>query len=113
MSPRTAPILPHIGLGSLTTASPTVHSDLLKPWPENQNTVVGLSDAVMQIFSGPRVLSPDGFSQRKPNVRAYYYGDRASFTHSIGVIASNDERDSPLLKFAAVYLRSTPGPVSS
>ena len=99
--------LPHISLGSLTTESPTVHSDLLTPWPENQNTVVGLSDAVMQIFSGPRVLFPDGFSQRRPNVRAYYYGDRASFTHSIGVIASSDKRDSPLLKFAAVYLRST------
>ena len=99
--------LPHISLESLTTESPTVHSDLLTPWPENQNTVVGLSDAVMQIFSGPRVLFPDGFSQRKPNVRAYYYGDRASFTHSIGVVASSDERDSPLLKFAAVYLRST------
>ena len=99
--------LPHISPGSLTTASPTVHSDLLKPWPEDQNTVVRLSDAVMQIFSGPRVLFPDGFSQRKPNVRAYYYDGRASFTHSIGVIASSDERDSPLLKFVAVYLRST------
>ena len=99
--------LPHISPGSLTTASPTVHSDLLKPWPEDQNTVVGLSDAVMQIFSGPRVLFPDGFSQRKPNVCAYYYGDPASFTHSIGVITSNDERDAPLMKFAAVYLRST------
>ena len=98
--------LPHISPGSLTTASPTVHSDLLEPWPENQNTVVGLSDAVMQIFSGPRVLFPDGFSQRRPNVRAYYYDGPASFTHSIGVIASSNKRDSSLLKFAAVYLRS-------
>lgn len=99
--------LPHISPGSLTTASPTVHSDLLEPWPENQSTVVGLGDAVMQIFSGPRVLFPDGFSQREPNVRAYYYDGPASFTHSIGVIASNDERDSRLLKFVAVYLRSS------
>ena len=61
----------------------------------------------MQIFDGPRVVFPDGYSRLETNVRSHYYEHKGAFTHSIGVIASSDEHDVPLLKFAAVYLRSS------
>ena len=99
--------LPHIDPERLITGSPVLHSDLLDVWPAEKHPVNPPNTPLMRVFSGPRVVFPDGFSQREPNVRAYYYDRPASFTHSIGVIASTDERDAELLKFAAVYLRST------
>ena len=96
----------HIGPKSLTKGSPIVHSDLLEAWPKGQKTVVGLTEAIIRVFDGPRVLFPDGFSQLEPCVRAHYFDGPASFTHSIGVIASSDNADADLLKFVAVYLRS-------
>lgn len=98
--------LKHLRPEALTTASPVLHPDLLQSWPENQTTVVGLNDTVIRIFDGPRVVFPDGVSQIEPNVRAYYYDRLATFTHSIGVLAGGDA-DAPLLKFVAVYLRSS------
>ena len=98
--------LPYINPEALTTGSPILHTDLLERWPLEKHPVNPLNKPLLRVFNGPRVVFPDGFSQLEPNVRAYYYDGPASFTHSIGVIASGDERDSPLLKFAAVYLRS-------
>ena len=99
--------LPYINPEALTTGSPILHPDLLECWPPEKHPVNPLDEPLLHVFKGPRVVFPDGLSQLEPNVRAYYYDGRASFTHSIGVIASSDERDSPLLKFAAVYLRSS------
>jgi len=79
---------------------------LLTKWPDTQDSVVGLNDAVIAVFDGPRVLFPDGFSKGEQNIRAVYYDGPASFTHSIGVIAGKNG-DAVLLQFAAVYLRST------
>ncbi|MCY3837223.1 MAG: N-6 DNA methylase [Gammaproteobacteria bacterium] len=99
--------LPHIDPDALSLGSPTLHEDLLGQWPQQKHPTNPLTEPLKRVFDGPRVLFPDGFSQRQPNVRACYYDGRASFTHSVGVIASTDERDSPLLKFIAVYLRSS------
>ena len=99
--------LPYISPDALAMGSPILHEDLLEQWPQEKHPKSPVTEPLKRVFDGPRVLFPDGFSQREPNVRAYYYGGRASFTHSIGVIASTDERDSPLLKFIAVYLRSS------
>ncbi len=98
--------LPHVRPQSLATGAPVMHPDLLEPWPASRDTVVGLNEAVMRVFDGPRVLFPDGFSQLEPSVRAYYYDAAATFTHSVGVMACRDRSDAPLLKLAAVYLRS-------
>lgn len=98
--------MPHVPIGALSAGVPVLHPDLLRPWPRNKNTVVGLNEAVLAVFDGPRVIFPDGFSREQQHVRAVYYDRPASFTHSIGVIAG-PEADAPLLKFAAVYLRST------
>ena len=99
--------MPHLRPEALTNGSPVLHPNLLEPWPEDERTVVGLNEAVIHVFDGPRVLFPDGVSQIEPNVRAYYYERPATFTHSIGVLAGRDADDAPLLKFLAVYLRST------
>lgn len=98
--------IPFVPIAALSAGSPVLHPRLLKSWPDDQATVVGLNDNVFAIFDGPRVLFPDGFSRQDHSVRAVYYDGPASFTHSIGVIAGARE-DAPLLQFAAVYLRSS------
>ncbi|MCY4012738.1 MAG: N-6 DNA methylase [Gammaproteobacteria bacterium] len=100
-------LLPHLRPEALKTVSPVLHPDLLESWPRDQRTVVGLSDAVTRVFDGPRVVFPDGVSQRELNIRAYYYDAPATFTHSIGVLAGRGVNDAALLKFLAVYLRSS------
>jgi hypothetical protein len=97
---------PFVPISALSVGSPILHRDLLTKWPQEQTSVVGLSDEVQSVFDGPRVLFPDGFSKQDHSVRATYYDGPATFTHSVGVIAGKRE-DADLLKFAAVYLRST------
>ena len=97
--------IPFVPIVALSAGSPVLHKALLKSWPSDQLSVVGLNDNVLAIFDGPRVLFPDGFSRQDHSVRAVYFDGPASFTHSIGVIAGKKE-DAPLLQFAAVYLRS-------
>jgi len=99
--------LPHLRADALKTGSPLIHEDLLGAWPQDQKTVVGLNNSLWRVFDGPRVVFPDGVSRRELNLRAHYYGGKATFTCSVGVISSRDEEDAPLLKFVAVYLRSS------
>ena len=98
--------MPFIDPEALRAGSPLLHPKLLRPWPAAFDTVVGLTDEVMDVFNGPRVVFSDGFSKGDQNVRAVYLDQPASFTNSIGVIAG-PEMDADLLKFAAVYLRSS------
>ena len=98
--------MPFIPVPALSAGSPVLHPQLLHTWPEENETVVGLTDDIMAVFDGPRVVFPDGFSRQEHSVRAVYYDGPASFTHSIGVIAG-PRTDAVLLQFAAVYLRST------
>ena len=104
--PKRVATLPYIDPAVLDSGSPILHPHLLQSWPPKKYLVTPPSDSLMRIFDGPRVVFPDGFSQIETNLRSHYYEHPATFTHSIGVIASTDTRDAPLLKFAAVYLRS-------
>ena len=97
---------PFVPAAALRAGCPVLHPDLLTKWPEHEDTVVGLNDAVRSVFDKPRVLFPDGFSKEELNVRATYYDRSATFTNSVGVI-SGKEDDAELLQFVAVYLRST------
>lgn len=65
-----------------------------------------LNDELMGIFDGQRVLYPDGFSKQEHNVRAVFYDGPGSFKSSVGVIAE-PRQDEALLRFAAIYLRSS------
>ena len=98
--------LPFVPVAALSADSPILHPDLLTSWPDGQDTVVGLNESVLAVFDRPRVLFPDGFSRTQLNVRATYYDGPAAFTHSVGVICGN-EKDAELLKFVAIYLRSS------
>ncbi len=97
---------PFVPITALSVVSPILHQDLLQEWPANQKTVAGISEELLEVFDGPRVLFPDGFSRTDQSVRAVYYAGEGTFTHSVGVIRGPQE-DSELLRFAAVYLRST------
>ena len=105
--PKELGALPYIDPEALTPVSPILPSCLLGQWPPEKHPVNPPDEKLMRVFEGPRVVFPDGFSQTAPNVRAYFYDGPAAFTHSVGVIASSHHGDAPLLKFAAVYLRST------
>jgi hypothetical protein len=52
------------------------------------------------------VLYPDGFSKQEHSVRAVFYDGKGSFKHSVGVISGPPE-DAELLRFVAIYLRSS------
>jgi len=106
VSARRLAKLPFVPITALSVVSPILHQDLLQGWPEDQKTVANISKELLQVFEGPRVLFPDGFSRTDHSVRAVYYDGEATFTHSVGVIRGPRE-DSELLRFAAVYLRST------
>jgi hypothetical protein len=98
--------LPFVPIAAFAAGSPVLHPDLLRRWPDHQQTVVGLTEDIQTVFRGPRILFSDGFSRQDHNIRAVYFDCPATFTHSIGVISGPLE-DAPLLKFAAVYLRSS------
>jgi hypothetical protein len=97
---------PFVPIAALRAGSPILHSDLLARWPTDRETVASLDDNLLSVFDGPRVLFPDGFSRKELSVRAVYYDEWASFNRSIGVIAG-PQQDSMLLKFVAIYLRSS------
>lgn len=98
--------IPFVPITAFAAGSPVLHPDLLTRWPCHQQTVVGLTEDIQAVFQGPRILFSDGFSRQDHSVRAVYFDRPATFTHSIGVISGPPE-DASLLKFAAIYLRSS------
>ena len=98
--------IPFVHTKALNITSPVLHSSSLTTWPEERLKVAGMDDDLLQVFDGPRVLFPDGFSRQDLSVRAVYFDAPATFTHSIGVIAGS-RADASLLQFVAVYLRSS------
>ncbi|HAW54608.1 MAG TPA: DNA methylase, partial [Hyphomonas sp.] len=98
--------MPHVATTALGAGVPVLHPDLLQPWPEEIDQVSHISDEVLEVFKGPRILYTDGFSKEDLSVRAAYTESTASFTASVGVI-SGPHDDARLLRFVAAYLRST------
>jgi hypothetical protein len=82
---------PFVPITALSTVAPLLHPDLLETWPKNQETVANISDELLEVFDGPRVLFPDGFSRLDHSIRAVFYEETASFTHSVGVIKGPQE----------------------
>lgn len=95
---------PYVGIDALKRGLPVVLTVDLIPFPAEIKTVAKLSNALMEVFNGPRILFPDGFDSEL-EIRANYIDVPASFTSSIGVI-SGPSQDADLLRFTAVYLRS-------
>lgn len=97
--------LPYIEIGPLKLGIPVLPKDALSKFPEGVATVAAIGDR-MALFDGPRILFPDGFSREEREVRATFFDGPGSFSSSIGVIAG-PKADEDLLRFAAVYLRSS------
>jgi hypothetical protein len=84
---------------------PVIRADEAQAFPRQDMPVVyGDVDELMDVFTGPRILFPDG-PDPKGTIRAAYIDRPASFMSSIGVIAG-PHADEDLLRFAAIYLRS-------
>lgn len=96
--------IPHLGIDALKRGLPIVLTADLTPFPKSITKVAKLGANLMSVFSGPRIVFPDGFD-RELEIRTCYIDEPASFTSSVGVI-SGPEEDADLLRFAAVYLRS-------
>lgn len=96
--------IPHIPVKLVQGTLPFVDENLLEAFPAAQKKVVGLDRELLSVFSGPRVVFPDGPSPGL-EVRAHFISASASFTSSVGVVGGPEE-DADLLKFLSVYLRS-------
>jgi hypothetical protein len=96
--------IPFVEIAALKRGLPVVLKADLTSFPAGIKEVAKLSDTLMSVFHGPRILFPDGFD-RELEIRASYIDVPASFTSSVGVIAGPID-DSDLLRFTAVYLRS-------
>lgn len=95
---------PYVSIDALKRGLPVVLTDDLTTFPRDIKEVPNLSDSLLAVFRGPRILFPDGFD-RELEIRASFIDVPASFTSSIGVI-SGPEEDADLLRFTAMYLRS-------
>jgi hypothetical protein len=94
----------YVEIDALKRGLPVVLTADLLPFPKEIKEAAKLSDSLMSVFEGPRILFPDGFDSEL-EIRASYIDVPASFTSSVGVIAGPTE-DADLLQFTAVYLRS-------
>lgn len=84
---------------------PVVAAADLEAFPRNEMPMLPSLDAsLIEYFSGPRILFPDGPAPDR-SIRAAFLSAQASFMSSVGVISGPPE-DEDLLRFAAFYLRS-------
>lgn len=98
--------IPFAPIERLREGLPVLHGRDLFEFPRDVLTVVGLNDDLLEVFDGPRILFPGGFSREEAEVRTNYLDGPASFTSSVGVIAGPRE-DAALLQFLSLYLRSS------
>lgn len=95
---------PYVDIEALKRGLPIVLTADLAKLPAEIKEVPKISDALLRVFKGPRIIFPDGFDSAL-EMRASFINVPATFTSSVGVIAG-PESDADLLRFAAVYLRS-------
>ena len=96
--------MPFIETSVFKLSPGVLHPDFLNEFPHDVNEVANITDSLMSVFKGPRVLFPDGFDSQR-QLRSAYFDEPAAFTVSINAISGPDS-DSNLLKFLSVFLRS-------
>jgi hypothetical protein len=94
-----------VPVDALRRDSPVLDPADLQRFPRDIESVAGLPDELLDVFRGPRILFPDGFSAEDRRIRAMFTSREASFSSSVGVL-SGPHSDEDLLRFVAVYLRS-------
>ena len=81
--------------------------DITDRFPEEFSRIANIGGGDGRLYSGPRVVFPDGTAPGRV-VRAIYSDAPFSFQSSVaGIGGAGFDADSDLLKFLAVYLRST------
>ena len=96
--------IPYVKTTAFKTSPGILHVDSLEEFPSDIKEVANVTDGLLSVFDGPRVLFPDGFDSQR-QLRSAYFDKPASFQVSINAI-SGPEEDKNLLKFLSVFLRS-------
>jgi N-6 DNA Methylase len=91
---------------SSTPPLPVMDPTLLRDFPEDYLTVASYGAHGGQLFTGPRVVVNDGVGVETFEAKAVYSSIPFSFQSSIGAFAG-PHADEDLLRFLAVYLRSS------
>lgn len=95
---------PFLDAKSLNINGPILDPSQLTSFPREIETVASLPDTLMEIFSGPKIVIPDGATGQR-SIRAAYSNRVFSFSSSVAVIAGSPS-DENLLRFLSVYLNS-------
>lgn len=96
--------LPFVRTDVFKLSPGVLHSDFLCSFPQEVDEVANITESLLSVFDGPRVLFPDGFDSKR-QLRSAYFDQPAAFTVSVNTISGSKE-DSDLLKFLSVFLRS-------
>jgi hypothetical protein len=84
-----------------------MRNDTKDRFPSDLSRVANIGGGDGRLYSGPRVMFPDGTAPGR-QVRAIYSDAAFCFQSSVaGIGGLGVEQDAPLLKFLAIYLRST------
>ncbi len=105
--PSSTPLrkIPYLDAKRFGVHGPLLDTSLLQPFPSTKMpTVARLPRALMEAFSGPRVVIADGMTPQR-EVKAGFSSDPFSFQSSLGAILAPPE-DEDLLRFVALYLTS-------
>lgn len=98
--------MPFLDATRLGRDTPTTDSLVLETFPHER---IAREPPEPRLFSGPRVIWPDGTNPAK-GINAIYAERPFSFQHSLGVLAApEDETGRLLARFLATYMRSTLG----
>lgn len=89
-----------------TPPLPVMDPSLLQPFPYAEEKIASYGAHDGKLFFGPRVMLNDGVDFETFEAKAVFSNKPFSFQHSIGAFAGPDA-DEDLLRFLAVYLRSS------
>lgn len=79
-------------------------ASILEAFPKSLTHVPGLTDEMLETFSGPRIVFKDGMTPDREICAAFSSSD-FSFSSSTGVITAPQD-DADVLRFLSVYLHS-------
>jgi len=108
ISARNLKAMPFVPADRLSLDAPILTSkDIKDRFPEEFSRIANIGGGDGKLYSGPRVVFPDGTAPGRV-VRAAYSDAPFSFQSSVaGIGGAGFDADVELLKFLAVYLRSS------
>ena len=104
LSPARFRKIPYLNARAIPRHWPVLPETSLSRFPKEIDSVTTYGAHEGTIYSGPRVLFPDGLSADL-EMRATYAEGAFSFQHTVAAICGQ-EGDEDMLRFLAIYLRS-------